>query len=82
MLDHCSTEHYVMLDIVEKYKLYKVPIKDKFGAVHVLDCYGPPASASAAEPAGEQRDGIKSSQVRRPRRMDLLLSMRAALLLP
>ena len=82
MLDHYSTDHYVTLDMVEKYKLYKVPIKDTFGAVHVLDCYGLAVIASAAEPAGEQRVGIKSGKVRRPRRMDLLLSMRAALLLP
>ena len=112
MIDHCSTDHYVTLDLVKKYKfpgeavellvegiggetssvetkLYKVPIKDKFGAVHVLDCYGLPVIASAAEPPDERRYGllcskigIKSGQVRRARQMDLLLSMRAAILLP
>ena len=112
MIDHCSTDHYVTLDLVKKYKfpgeavellvegiggetsrvetkLFKVPIRDKFGTVHVLDCYGLPVIASAAELPDEKlygalcsKFGIKSSQVRRPRRIDLLISMRAALLLP
>ena len=100
MLNHRSTDHYVTLDMAEKYKfpgeavellvegiggeafrvetkLYKVPIRDKFGAVHVLDCYGLHVIASAAEPPDEQRYGtlcsnfgIKSIQVRRPCRID------------
>ena len=112
MLDHCSTDHYVTLDMVEKYNypgeavellvegiggvtdrvetwLFKVPIKDKYGAEHVLDCYGLPVIASAAEPPDEERYrnlcskfDIDSSQVRRPRQIDLLISMRAVLLLP
>ena len=112
MLDHCSTDHYITLDIAEKYKfpgeavellvegirgetskletkLYKVPIRDRHGVVHVLDCYGLPVIASAADSPEEKpykdlcfKFGIKSSQVRRPRQIDLLISMRAALLLP
>ena len=67
MLDHCSTEHYVMLDIVEKYKLYKVPVKDKFGAVHDLDCYGLSVIAS------QQSRQVKNEMVRSAKSLELKL---------
>ena len=66
-------------------KLYKVPIKDKSNKTHVLDCYGLDKIASEAELPDEDsyanlchRLGIHPEQVRRPKKIDLLISQREA----
>ena len=63
--------------------VYKVPIKDKFGDVHVLECYGMETIATQTEPPDPasysqlcSKFGISAQDVRRPRSIDLLISMR------
>ena len=64
-------------------KIFQVPIKDKFGQEHVIECYGmdviatptkPPEKDSYAELCG--RFKVSPNVVRRPKTIDLLISMR------
>ena len=70
-------------------KLYKVPVLDASGEVHVLDCYGMEKIASPEElPESESyselchKFSINPNQVKRPNKIDLLISLRDNLLLP
>ena len=63
--------------------IYRVPIKDKHGQTHFLDCYGMEMIATQTEPpdASSYKElcskfGVSPRDVRRPRSIDLLISMR------
>ena len=64
-------------------KIYQVPIKDKFGTLHTIECYGmdviatpakPPEAASYSELC--DKFGVSPEEVKRPQKIDLLISMR------
>ena len=62
-------------------KVYKVPIRDKFGKLHWVTCYGLEEIASDWEvPAPSEYEelcdkfGVKPEDVRRPKQVDVLIS--------
>ena len=64
-------------------KIFQVPIKDKFGQEHVIECYGmdviaTPTKAPEKDSYSElcERFGISPKTVKRPQKIDLLISMR------
>ena len=76
-------------EYIEKSKLYLVPVVDKYGNKYELPCYGLEKISSAAEPPEKEsyemlcnKFSIKPSQVKRPEKIDLLISMRSNFLHP
>ena len=68
--------------------VYQVPIKDKNGRVHVLECYGMDVIATPADPPDSEsysklcsKFGVSPKEVQRPKFIDLLISMRENYLL-
>ena len=66
-------------------KLYKIPIKDKNNQTHILDCYGLDKISSEVELPDENsyanlchKLGVHPEEVRRPKKIDLLISQREA----
>ena len=64
-------------------KLYTVPIYDKYGVRHELPCYGMETISSVAPPPETRsyknlckKFGIKPHEVKRPKSIDILISMR------
>merc|ERR1711895_7726 len=64
-------------------KIFQVPIKDKFGQEHVIECYGMDVIATPTKlPEKDsyfelcERFKFSPKVVRRPRTIDLLISMR------
>ena len=74
--------------VIYETKLYQVPIKTLSGEIIYIECYGLNSIATEAVlPSKEdywalcKKFGIPSSQVRRPRRIDILLSQKEAYLM-
>ena len=66
-----------------KSKIYQVPIKDKFGQEHIIECYGMKVIATPTKlPEKDsyfelcERFKISPKDVKRPQTIDLLISMR------
>ena len=66
-----------------KSKIYRVPIKDKFGQEHIIECYGMDVIATPTKlPEKDsyfelcKRFKVRPKIVRRPQEIDLLISMR------
>merc|ERR1712041_2897 len=66
-----------------KSNIYRVPIKDKFGQEHIIECYGMDVIATPTKlPEKDsyfelcKKFKISPKVVRRPQRIDLLISMR------
>ena len=64
-------------------KLYTVPIYDKYGVRHELPCYGMETISSVAPPPETRsyknlcrKFGINPNEVKRPKSIDILISMR------
>ena len=63
--------------------IFQVPIKDKTGRVHVLECYGMDVIATPVDPPNSEsylelcsKFGVSLKEVQRPKSIDLLISMR------
>ena len=69
-------------------KIYKVPVTDIYGIEHTVECYGMDVITSPANPPEPEsyaklcaKFHVKPEQMRRPKYIDLLLSMREHYLL-
>ena len=64
-------------------KIYHVPVKEKSGEVHFIECYGMHVIATPAKPPEAEsysrlcaKFSISPQEVQRPEQIDLLISMR------